>query len=69
MPEQTKVNEQTNVTFSISMNLQGCKRQDTHSLEELGWDGEQGEDLQKFLQECYLDWREEQIDGGFHIEE
>ncbi len=60
------------VTFSVSMGLVGCNREETFTLEELGLtegeDFDTEEELDDCLKDIFIDWQNEQIDGGWEVE-
>lgn len=42
---------------------------DTLSLRDLGWDGEQGDELEEFMENAYKEWVWEQLDGYIKFSE
>mgnify|MGYP000967486787 CR=1 FL=1 len=63
------MNLNTTVTFSLSINLNGCRQSESFTLEELGFDSEYDTNVEKFLQEAYEDWRSNYLDGGWSLKE
>jgi hypothetical protein len=67
--EVLKVDEKTKVVFTLSIGYHGADHKETFTLDELGYDKEIDTNLEEFLDECWTDWSNNHIDGGFHIEE
>lgn len=64
-----KVDGTEKVNLSVQTNRVGSLIEDTLTLNELGWDGEQGEELEKFMQEAYEAWIWENIEGHLDFQD
>lgn len=62
-----KVNRTEEVVFVVKTNRTGSTVEEILTLEELGWDGQQGDALEEFLQLAYKDWVWENIDGSVNF--
>lgn len=60
-------NETSEVLFVVKTNRTGSTVEETLTLEELGWEGQQGDELEEFLQSAYRDWVWENIDGSVNF--
>lgn len=63
----------TEVTFTLSIGFVGAKREQTFTLEELGYikgeDFDTKEELEELLSAAWEDWSNDYINGGWHIED
>ena len=61
------------VTFSVSIGLVGCKRTETFDIDDLGYvkgeDYDTEEELMELLEEFWIDWRNEKVDGNIDLED
>jgi hypothetical protein len=61
------------VTFRLSIGLVGCYREETYTLKDLGIvegeDFETEEELEKLLEEQWVEWRDNIVEGWFLLEE
>lgn len=55
------------VLFVVKTNRTGSTVEEILTLEELGWEGQQGDALEEFLQLAYNDWVRENIDGSVNF--
>ena len=62
-------NADTSVTFSVSTGYSGCRREDTFTLGELGFEDFDDELIEGWIENEYRQWLFETIDGGWSIEE
>ncbi|WP_406590341.1 hypothetical protein [Bacillus atrophaeus] len=63
------VDQNTEVTFTLSIGYVGATKEETFTLQQLGWNGETGDDLDKFLDDVHEDWITNHVDTGWYIEE
>lgn len=63
------MNKNTKVYFTLHIGYSGADRKEEFTLEELGYDPEHDTDLDEFLEEQYLEWRMNYLDGGWSIEQ
>lgn len=62
-----EVNENTKVRMFVDIGIANAQQEDVLTLGELGWSGEQGEELTKFLEQCANDFKNEHLDFGADI--
>ncbi|MCX4184272.1 hypothetical protein ACM9DY_11175 [Bacillus velezensis] len=62
------VDQNTEVTFTLSIGYAGATREETFTLEHLGWNGETGSDLVRFLDDAHDVWQINNVDTGWYIE-
>lgn len=55
------------VLLVVKTNRTGSTVEEILTLEELGWEGQQGDALEEFLQLAYNDWVWENIDGSVNF--
>ncbi|OBZ15861.1 hypothetical protein A8L34_27840 [Bacillus sp. FJAT-27264] len=58
----------TKVYFSLNIGFAGEGHEDEFTLEELGYNPENDTDMDKFLEEAYIEWRFNYLDGGWRFE-
>ncbi|WP_434781242.1 DUF7167 family protein [Bacillus subtilis] len=52
----------------MSIGYAGATREETFTLEHLGWNGETGSDLVRFLDDAHDVWQINNVDTGWYIE-
>ena len=57
------------VVLSVRTNKLKSEVKETLTLDDLGWNGEQGEELQIFMDEAHKEWVWENIDGYIELVE
>ena len=65
----SKYNANTKVTFSVSTGYSGCRRSQTYTLGELGYEDFDEELMESWVQRDYEQWLFENIDGGWSLED
>lgn len=62
------MDKNTKVYFTLSIGYRGANQSDEFTLDELGYDPKHDTDIDKFLEEQYLEWRMNFLDGGWSFE-
>ena len=65
----SKYNADTKVNFSASTGYVGCRKTETFTLGELGYDDVDEELIESWIQKDYEQWLFENIDGGWSLED
>ena len=64
-----KYNADTKVNFSASTGYVGCRKTETFTLGELGYDDFDEELIESWIQKDYEQWLFDHIDGGWSLED
>lgn len=65
-----QVTKDTKVTFALDKCVVGAREdKQTFSLDDIGWNGEQGNELNRFLTSCFDEWLSNHIDCGWYFED
>ena len=65
----SKYNANTKVTLSASTGYTGCRRSQTYTLGELGYEDFDEKLMESWVQRDYEQWLFENIDGGWSLED
>ena len=65
----SKYNANTRVTFSASTGYTGCRKSQTYTLGELGYEDFDEALMESWVQRDYEQWLFENIDGGWSLED
>lgn len=63
------MDKNTKVQFTLSIGYAGANHEDEFTLDELGYDPKTDTDLEKFLEQEYIEWRGNFLDGGWRLKE
>ncbi len=64
----SKYNADTKVTFSVSTGYSGCRKTETFTLGELGYNEFHEDVIESWIQQDYEQWLFDNIDGGWILE-
>ena len=63
------MDKDTKVYFTFGIGYHGANYEDEFTLEDLGYNPEIDKDVDVFLNQEWIEWRNEYIDGGWSFEE
>jgi hypothetical protein len=65
--EEQSIDGNTKVHFTLSIGYSTAIREDTLTLNDLGYDPKVDTDIDKFLEEQWIEWKSNYIDGSYYI--
>ena len=65
----SKYSADTKVTFSVSTGYVGCRKTETFTLSELGYEDFDEELMESWVQQDCEQWLFDNIDGGWSLED
>lgn len=64
------MDKDTKIYFTFGVGYgRGASHEDEFTLDELGYDPKRDKDIEKFLDQEWVEWRSNFIDGGWSFEE
>lgn len=61
------MSENTKVIFTVGISINGCYEEHEFTLDELGYDPKLDTDLEKYLDEQWIEWKNDRVDGGWAL--